>query len=257
MPWRPPWFRLRQADAFFTSLTSALQDSSDWRLHGSGVLDDARYVSGDYVGSKFAGEGLHFAVCCYRDQPSDGILTMHARRWSDDRCFPSDAEYQTAEDLTSPVFSKAGNIMGGRLILCRWREKPHLRGKLAECFYGFCFSARDLWAGGIRDPLGQQEYERFYSFTCAAHRWRSSLEGYELRRALLQAGFKPEQASELVEHYSIGRRMLCMLREGRRRSHGIDPWNPWTARDDRRRWLAMQKRKHAEEYRAASGKNPE
>lgn len=247
MNW-PPHFIVADVDAFFEAVQTAVKASTTWRLRRSDDEYDVRFLGADYIGDKFAGQRLGFAVCSFEDKPHSIQLTLHADRWPGDPILVSDADYMRAERLTASVFNEVGKLLGGRLRRSRPRKRKHLVGKLATFFRHFCVAATDNWTGSKR-AIEQPELEKFYVFICAAHATASALGPDELLRALCDAGFTRDSAAKLVEHYEIGRRILqarLAYRLGRR-----DFWHPWDVRAENKRSRVYQAQRDARERKLA------
>jgi hypothetical protein len=251
MNW-PPFFKIKDARAFFAAVKASLEKSADWRLREHGEECDVQFLSVDYVGIAFEGDELGFGLCLFSDRPEQIQLTMHARRWPSNSTFVSDTEYLAAESMALSVFQGAGRLLNHPLRLSRPRREKHLVGKLADKFMGFCNSATDMWHGGKLNHLHPNDYERFYEFICAAHRSGSALQPDELIAELTKAGFNPELTKELGKHYEIGRRILAIGTWPWHRTDA-DVWNPWNVREDRKQAKIRKKKRDDEEYRRAFG----
>lgn len=59
-----------------------------------------------------------------------------------------------------------------------------------------------------KSALHPYDWNRFYAFLCAAHRFRSRLSGSDVKELLLAQGFQEDYASDIAEVYEHGRAII-------------------------------------------------
>jgi len=232
------------------ALRVCCQESNDWvalrvdrqRERAFGV--EASFAA-DYKGSRFTGQELGLCVSVWPDERERARLTMHATRWENDRSFPSDDEYARAEELATPLFARAGKLLGKRLKLMRPppdRVRP-LRGALQVALRRVTAVYQPTSNPDLQTrALHPNDHERFWRFIRVAHQYQSTLRPADVGFHLAAVGFHPELVAELEREYEIGRQVLAVHDR---------PWELRRLRKEQKRQRDLQ---DAAEYQRVFGK---
>ena len=93
---------------------------------------------------------------------------------------------------------------------------PKLSPKVQPLFDAFTNLAN-------KSTLHPFDWNRFYAFLCAAHRFRSRLSGSDVKELLLAQGFQEDYASDIAEVYEHGRAIISKSKGALFAYPGHDP----------------------------------
>ncbi len=244
------FIKLRDAVTLVAALRRVAEESEDWVALERDVQHERAFgveasFAADYSGSRFTGDDLGVCVTVWPHESNRARLTMHAKRWANDKSLPFDDEYARAEDLAAPLLERAGSLLGKRLKLQRPPKdsvRP-LRGALEAVLRAVTVVYQRTAHPDLKPrALHPNDHERYWRFIRVAHQYQSILRPSDVAFHLAAAGFHAELVAELAREYEIGRQVLA-----------LHEW-PWELRRLRKEDARRRDEADAAEYQRVFGK---